>query len=180
MNEKVTVLWKAPNIAIAQRGPRVLENLDREGKTQFYAPRMDPAGNILYDLDEEYARRILGGQGDRFFLVSPATMIIKRRRADNMGSEYTTLRSVAMTPAAPAEKGSTLSWPDPVVPEAAAGAQAGLSSSPSTEGTTPPASEGATGSESSQAAETAPSPDARQASHGQHGGNGPKKPKATA
>lgn len=162
MNQKVIVLWKAPNIAVAERGPRVLENLDREGKTHFYAPRMDEGGNILYDLDEEYARRLLAGQGDRFFLVSPSELIVKRKKADGLSAEYVTLKAI-----------TALGNPPP-------SAQAPVSNSPAPEGTTPPAETAATGLENGQAGPQESSPDARPAAHGQHPAGGAKKPKATA
>ncbi len=96
---KVKLLWKATTVALAQRGPRVLEFLNREGKTEFFSPEMDGEGHILYEVTEEYGRRLLAGQSDRFFLVAPAKMIVKRRRADNMGSEYVTIKAISgMTP----------------------------------------------------------------------------------
>lgn len=94
---KVKVLWKAPNVAIAQRGPRYLEYTNREGKVEFFAPQMDAEGHIFYEVDEEYGRRLLAGQHDRFFLLSPDSMIIKRRRKDGMGAEYVTVHSLAKT-----------------------------------------------------------------------------------
>lgn len=166
MNQKVIVLWKAPNVAVARRGPRVLENLDREGKTQFYTPRMDAAGNILYELDEEYARRLLAGQGDRFFLVSPPELVIKRRKADNMSAEYVNLKAITALTQAPAPAGNP-----------PAGAQEAVSSSSTPEGTAPPAETAATGSETGQAGAQEAAPDLR---HAQQASNGPKKPKATA
>ncbi len=96
---KVKLLWKASTVALAQRGPRVLEFLNREGKVEFYSPEMDEDGHILYDVSEEYGRRLLAGQSDRFFLVSPAKLIVKKRRQDNMGSEYVTMKAISgMTP----------------------------------------------------------------------------------
>lgn len=92
---KVKLLWKAPSVALAQRGPRVLEFLNREGKTEFFAPEMDESGNILYEVTEDYGRRLLAGQADRFFLLSPAKLIIKKRRQDNMGAEYVTVKAIS-------------------------------------------------------------------------------------
>ncbi len=102
---KVKLLWKAPSVALAQRGPRVLEFLNREGKTEFFSPEMDAEGNIIYDVTEEYGRRLLAGQADRFFLVSPGKLIVKRRRKDNMGSEYVTVKAIS---------GMHVPAPDPV------------------------------------------------------------------
>lgn len=96
---KVKLLWKAPSVALAQRGPRVLEFLNREGKTEFFSPEMDAEGNILYEVSEEYGRRLLAGTADRYFLISPAKLIVKRRRKDNMGAEYVTIKAISgMTP----------------------------------------------------------------------------------
>lgn len=96
---KVKLLWKAPSVALAQRGPRVLEFINREGKTEFFAPEMDEGGNIIYDVSEEYGRRLLAGQADRFHLLSPAKLIVKKRRKDNMGAEYVTIKAISgMTP----------------------------------------------------------------------------------
>lgn len=98
MSKMIKLLWKAPNVAIAQRGPRYLENLNREGKTEFFAPEMDEQGNITYEVDEEYGRRLLAGQGDRFHLLSPAELIIKRRRKDLLGSEYVKVKAIGALP----------------------------------------------------------------------------------
>ncbi len=106
---KVKLLWKAPSVALAQRGPRVLEFLNREGKTEFFAPEMDESGNIIYEVSEDYGRRLLAGQADRFFLLSPAKIIVKQRRKDNMGAEYVTVKAITgfNTPApAPAQGGA--------------------------------------------------------------------------
>lgn len=94
MSNKIKLLWKAPNLAVAQRGPRYLEFVNREGKTEFFAPQMDENGNITYTVDEEYGRRLLAGQADRFFLLSPAELILKRRRKDQMGSEYVKVKAL--------------------------------------------------------------------------------------
>jgi hypothetical protein len=125
---KVKLLWKATTVALAQRGPRVLEFLNREGKTEFYQPEMDEEGHILYEVSEEYGRRLLAGQSDRFFLVSPAKLIVKRRRQDNMGAEYVTLKAISgLTPpkADPANPSQGAQGPDGTsapsqVPEGAA------------------------------------------------------------
>lgn len=123
MSKKIKLLWKAPNVSIAQRGPRYLEYVNREGKTEFYAPQMDDQGNIVYELDEEYGRRLLAGQADRFFLLSPSELIIKRRRADQMGSEYVKIKGLATAPAfvAPAATPATVQEAATVVETSAEG-----------------------------------------------------------
>lgn len=96
MAEKtLKLLWKAVNSTLAQRGPRVLEFLDRDGKTQFFIPEVDADGNVIYEVDIDYGRRLLAGHADRFFLLSPSKVVIKRRRKDNMGAEYVTVHAIA-------------------------------------------------------------------------------------
>lgn len=94
MIKRIVLQWKHPVDAIQKQGPKVLEWIDRKGEVQFFSPYMDEAGRITYEVSEEYARRVLAAQPDRFFLLTPQELIIRVRREDGLGAKIVTVKSV--------------------------------------------------------------------------------------
>ena len=76
----VTILFKHPMKAHATRPAPVLEFIDRQKKQFFFEPevRKNQAGEItVYTVPEEYARQLLSQQPERYFLLSPDSMMIR-------------------------------------------------------------------------------------------------------
>ncbi len=94
MANNVTLEWKHPNPEIMRRGPRFLEYLDHKNEPHVFEPVLDSDGRITYTVPEIYARRLLSNQSDRFFLISPPEIIIRKRSKDGIGVSYERIKSV--------------------------------------------------------------------------------------
>lgn len=83
MAEQVAkILFQHPNDNIRKNAaPRILETVLPGSTTPVsYLPEIDEkTGRVTYDIPLSYASSLIGAQPDRYFLLEPAFIIVRRR-----------------------------------------------------------------------------------------------------
>lgn len=72
------ILLRHPDKNVRALEPKALEFYNKQSEeTDTYMPERVEE-NVVYELPQKYAKRLLAGQPERYFLIEPAFLIVKR------------------------------------------------------------------------------------------------------
>lgn len=90
------ILSRHPDANVRKLPGKTLEWKDSQGEDQFFTPE-DVDGKRVYTVPLPYARILLGGQPERYFLLEPAQLSVKRTNAKTFTTEHVLVKSVLGT-----------------------------------------------------------------------------------
>jgi len=90
---KATILFRHPMAKVRALPARPLEYRDPKGDTHIFMPETVQSAShglqVQYvDLPMDFARRLLANQPDRYFLVLPKEIVVKRRVPSTLSMDY--------------------------------------------------------------------------------------------
>ena len=102
MAQKVRLLYKHPIKAVRALAPKPLRWTPRGGVEEYCSPQIVPKGkdaepDVFYDVSEAFARRLLGNQSERYFLISPPRLSVQVRDANGFSFTEKLFEAVKVT-----------------------------------------------------------------------------------
>lgn len=87
---EVKILYRHPDPRVRKLPAKALEYKNPKGEAEFYMPETTDGPNgtrTFYVVPVEFARRMLANQPERYFLVEPKQLVVKRKLAGGLSSE---------------------------------------------------------------------------------------------
>ncbi len=92
--KQVKLLYHHPNKNNRALGTaKVLNRRDHKGEEFFHEPEV-LGKKTVYTVPEDYARRLLAGQPDRYFLLEPKSLMVRFKSADGLSTQYKEVKSI--------------------------------------------------------------------------------------
>ncbi len=95
--KEVKLLYHHPHTPNRAVPPKVLQRKDHKGEEHFHEPQV-LGKKVIYTVPEDYARRLLAAQGDRYFLLEPKVLTVRFKSADGLSSTTREVKSILGTP----------------------------------------------------------------------------------
>lgn len=96
--KQVKLLYHHPNKANRAAGTaKVLNRKDHKGEEFFHEPEV-LGKKVIYTVPEDYARRLLAGQPDRYFLLEPKELMVRFKGVDGLSYQHKVVKSILGTP----------------------------------------------------------------------------------
>lgn len=120
---EVTILYRHPDARVRKLQPKVLEFKNEKGESDYFMPETVPStrgDQVVYKVPLAFARRLLADQPERYHLLQPAELTVKRKLPGGLSSEFVKVTNKL------ASDFLTKENPDAVAQKAAADEQARL------------------------------------------------------
>jgi len=94
------ILLRHPDANVRALPPKPLEFKDSKGEAQFVIPEI-VGDKVVYTVPLSFARRLLANQPERYFLLEPAHLSVKRQNPVHFTTEHFVVKSIVGTKAFP-------------------------------------------------------------------------------
>lgn len=90
----IKILFRHPDANVRRLPPKPLEIRNKDGETDFFVPEQVNTNKgvaHIYTVPLEFGRRLLANQPDRYFLLEPAQVMVKRKLPGGLSSDFVTV-----------------------------------------------------------------------------------------